>query len=105
MKTEIFDFICHKIAYDFYVSNVPSTMVAKHFGITLYKARKIIKQLVADGLLVSSIEVLCCYPHDDEYYPPRIYRGYTLTPAGFETECYKKHHKQMEEALASWGEL
>jgi predicted transcriptional regulator len=104
MKNSIFDHICKRVAWATYVSTVPSTEIAKVFNITLYKARKYIKELVEEGWLVSNIEVLCCYPpYDDEYYPPRIYRGYTLTRKGFETDNYKKHYEECMKSYERWA--
>lgn len=104
LKQSIFDYYCRRVAWSDYVSTIPSTEIAKQFNITLYKARKIIKELVEEGWLVSNIEVLCCYPHyDDDWYPPRIYRGYTLTEKGFETDTYNKCYNKYMKALEDWA--
>ena len=103
MKADIFDYICNRIANAIYVGVVPSTQVAEHFNINLYKSRKYIRQLVTDGLLVSKIDVLSYDPFWDEYYPPRIYRGYTLTEAGYQTENYKKHYAEVLESYRRWA--
>lgn len=102
MKEEIFNYICQRIAWNLYISVIPSTEVAKHFNISLYKARKYIKQLVHDGLLVSDIQVLCPIPHEEEY-KPQIFRGYTLTKEGFETDCYQFHYSAMLDFFNDWG--
>lgn len=104
LKAVVFDHICKCIAWNDYVSNISSVAVSKHLGITLYKVRKVIKSLVEEGLLVSDIQVLYSPPwYDDDWYPPRIYRGYTLTKLGFETECYKKHYAEMCESYSNWA--
>jgi hypothetical protein len=68
---------------------LPSTEVAKNLNISLYQARKYIKQLVDEGLLASDIEVLVPNSYDDNYYPPVIHRGYCLTKKATETQEYK----------------
>ena len=105
MKNKIFDYICKCIAWNHYVSLVPSTEIARHFNITLYRARKYIKELVTDGLLKSDIQVLYFPPYDkeDDWYPPRIYRGYTLTNIAFESDCFKQHYQDMEESYIKWA--
>lgn len=104
MKNQIFNYICKRVAWADYVSLVSSTEIAKEFNITLYKARKYIKQLVTDGLLKSDMQVLYFPPwYDDDWYPPRIYRGYTLTKIAFESDCFKQHYHDMEESYVKWA--
>lgn len=105
MVLSVFDYICKRIAWADYITNVSSVEIAKYFSITLYKARKYIKELVNDDLLKSDIQVLYIPPltKDDDYYPPRIYRGYTLTPKGFETDVFKQHYKQCMESYEKWA--
>ena len=85
MKNKIFKMYCNFTACaSNYVRILPSTVVAEHLEISLYMARKYIKELVADGLLASDIVVL-----KSNWYPPIICRGYCLTSKGRETQEYK----------------
>lgn len=97
MKDKIFELYCQFTASAMnIVSTLPSTTIAKHFNITLYKARKYIKELVNEDLLVSNIEIL----NFDREEPPTILRGYCLTKKGFETEIYKQ---KLKEEIDYWN--
>lgn len=65
---------------------IPSTSISKWFNISLYKARKIIKELIKEGLLEAGTEG----GYDD--YACQIYcvRGYRLTNKGRSTTIYKQ---------------
>ena len=105
MVLSVFEYICERIARADYITNVSSVEIAKYFSITLYKSRKYIKELVDLSLLKNDIQVLYIPPltKEDDYYPPRIYRGYTLTKKGFETDTYKKCYNKYMKSLDDWA--
>lgn len=105
MVLSVFDYICKRVAWADYITNVSSVEIAKHLNISLYKSRKYIKELVDLGFLKSDIQVLYIPPltKDDDYYPPRIYRGYTLTEKGIETNTYKKHYQECMKSYEDWA--
>jgi|GEM_PF-6173087 len=70
---------------------IPSTYVSKYFNCTLYRARKIIKSLVDQGLLKPA-----CESGYDEYSEmPYVIRGYNLTQKGRASKTYR---------IAQWHE-
>lgn len=96
MKYVIFKYYCNFTACVMNRIHVlPSTVVSRGLGISLYKTRKYIKELVADGLLKSDIVV----DNYDDDYPPILVRGYCLTKKGFETEEYKNAWEKELELL------
>ena len=98
MKDQIFDYYCKRISsFMNPVGVVPSTEIAKEFKLTIYRARKYIRELVDDGLLESKIEVLYYPAWDDEWYPPCIHRGYALTKKGLDSDNYKKYEAEQRE--------
>lgn len=64
---------------------LPSTYIAKKFNCSLYKARKIIKQLVEQGLLKSAMD-----SGYDEEYGVYCIRGYAITDKARKTLIYKR---------------
>ena len=61
----------------------PSTILSKQCGLSLYKTRKILKELKAQGL-VDSLHY--CYVGEDRNV---LVNGYTITPKAKETEEYR----------------
>jgi hypothetical protein len=78
----------------------PSTVIATIFEISLYKARKIIKTLVNEGLLQSG----CDSWYDDYCEQQIIARGYTITEKAKQTDIFKEA-EEAEEKLRKeiWG--
>ena len=70
---------------------IPSTYISKRLDCSLYRARKIIKSLVNQGLLESCIES----EYSDYSEMSYIIRGYRLTQKGYESHEYK---------IAQWNE-
>ena len=60
---------------------LPTTVIAKSLGISLYQCRKAMRQLVAEGLAVSDSCVIDCEN-------PLPYNGYTITEKGRQTGIY-----------------
>jgi len=63
----------------------PSTALSKATGLSLYKTRKILKELKAKGLVKSDREVI-----RDPEEGTAILNGYTITNKARETPEYKK---------------
>lgn len=97
-KEQIFRGYC-RIASDIMNAGhciVPSTTIAKCFDVSLYRARKIIKELVSDGLLVADTEG----GYSD--YSCQIYciRGYRITQKALFTREYKEEKWKNSKLMA-----
>lgn len=69
----------------------PSTALSKACGLSLYKTRKELKALKANGLVESDIECLC--GEEGNW----ILRGYHITEKAKETKEYKKAFEEEKE--------
>lgn len=76
---------------------------------TLYRARKAVRELVADGLVerascgCPAVESCGEYRElDFEAAPPL--NGFALTKKGFESEMWKEIYKDWEKSMAEWAE-
>lgn len=65
---------------------VPTTSIANMHKVSLHKARKLIKELVNEELLVSDFEG----GYDDDSCNVYCYRGYRLTDKGRNTTEFKQ---------------
>lgn len=86
-KEQIFSILCTHYCsiMDGWVP-YPSTLVHKHMPhLSLYKVRKYIKELKAEGLVDSSLYV----ETGSDLDRPIIVRGYTITDKAFSTDAYK----------------
>ena len=92
MKEAIFEYFCKLTACNV-SSTFPTRFVVQEFGISMYKARKYIKELVDDGLLVRSFETIDYDPEE----PTGMLRGFCLTRKGMESEVYKKEEKRISD--------
>ena len=99
MKDLIFKYYCSLTCCNWYVSTFPTRAVVEKFGISQYKAKKYIKELVDDGLLEKNSEWVTY----DEEEPPVFQRGYKLTKKACETEVYKKECQRVEDSLREWA--
>lgn len=77
-------------------------------GLTKYRARKALKELIADGLIYYTSQgcpALVSYGEYaeliDDARPP--INGYALTQKGVETEIWKKAYKEFERSLEEWA--
>lgn len=75
---------------------ISSIMIAKKFGITLYKARKVVAMLKAEGLVESAIEI---FSADDDDWKATIFKGYRTTAKGRQTEIFKEEARKMEKEV------
>lgn len=76
---------------------IPSTLIAREFNCTVYKARKLIAELVNKGLLKSGCQCLV-NDYDEQNY---IVRGYRITQLARETLTYKKLRWQEAKACSN----
>lgn len=77
-------------------------------GLTKYRARKALKELINDGLIYYTSQgcpALVSYGEYteliDDARPP--INGYALTQKGFETETWKKAYKEWEKSMEEWA--
>lgn len=86
-KEDVFLLMCSTTAcvMNYHTDLIPSTAMAEHFKCSRYRIKKILKELVEDGLVKSGYE--SCYSSwTEQYY---IVRGFRLTKAGRNTETYR----------------
>lgn len=77
-------------------------------GLTKYRARKAIKELISDGLIYYTSQgrpAIVSYGEYteliDDARPP--INGYALTKKGFNTEMWENTHKEWEKSMEEWG--
>lgn len=78
-------------------------------GLTKYRARKALKELINDGLIYYTSQgcpALESYGYEyeeliDDAHPP--INGYALTEKGFKTDIFKQRFKEYNESLEEWG--
>lgn len=98
LKDKIFRSYC-SISSDIMAAGhciLSSKYIAKRYNITLYRARKIIKELVADGLLVADYEG----GYSDWDCMVHCYRGYRVTKRATQTREYKEEKWKNCKAMA-----
>lgn len=79
---------------------IPSTAIAKYFGCSLYRARKVIRQLIDEGLLESGTECI----NDDSDEMPCICRSYRLTKIARASREYRMAQwKEAKICSVIWG--
>lgn len=79
---------------------IQSTAIAKYFGCSLYRARKVIRQLIVEEFLEPSAECI----NDDPEEMPCIYRGYRLTKiARARHEYWIAQWKEAKICSVIWG--
>lgn len=79
---------------------IPSTAVAKILGCTVYRARKIIKNLVSKGIL----EPACENEYSSWYEQYFIYKGYRLTESAKRSRDYRKAQwREAKICSETWG--
>lgn len=76
-------------------------------GLTKYKARKALKELIADGLIRYTSQgcpaIVSCGEYEElveEARPP--INGYALTTKGFDSELYRKRYIEWCESMRKW---
>lgn len=86
------------------ISNICSLL-----GLTKYKARKALKELIADGLIEYTSQgnpaVVSCGEYRELVYeamPPT--NGYALTEKGFRSDAYKEQYEAWKKSMAEWAE-
>ena len=107
----IFDVICQS-SCDWHSDVVKSSEIKNslaHMGrdVSIYKIRKCLKQLEADGMIKRKSEGCpAFYSYEgeciDEGHPPR--NGWCLTSAGRDTDEYKYYFAEYMESLRKWAE-
>lgn len=83
IRLKVFQQLCHcdlEIMYGWVPT--PTTVIARILGISLYRCRKAMNQLVQEGLAVSAATVV------DYEESPLPYRGYHVTEKGKKTGIY-----------------
>lgn len=86
-KEDVFALMCTTTAcvMNYVTDLIPSTVIADHFKCSRYRVKKLLQELVNDGLVKSGYE--SCYSDwTEQFY---IVRGFHLTKAGLETDTYK----------------
>ena len=87
-KEQIFSILCNHYcsAMDGWVP-YPSTIIHKHMShLSLYKVRKLLKELKSEGLIDSSIYV----ETGDDLDRPILVRGYEITKKALDTPEYER---------------
>ena len=85
-KDRVFSILCgHYCSVMYGWVPYPSTCIAVSTGWRLSYVRKLLKQLKQEGLITSDLYV----ETDGELDRPILIRGYTLTPAGKNTQVYR----------------
>lgn len=86
------------------ISNICSLL-----GLTKYKARKALKELIAEGLIEYTSQgnpaVESCGEYRELVYeamPPT--NGYALTEMGFQDREYRKQYEDWRKSMAEWAE-
>lgn len=85
-----------------------SNLIALIDGLTKYRARKALKELIAEGIVEYKSQgcpaVMSCGEVPELVYdagPP--INGYTLTKKGYETEAWKQAYKDWEKSMEEWA--
>jgi hypothetical protein len=85
-KDKVFEILCHHSVsvMDGWIP-YPSTCIASTTGWSLYKVRKLLKELKQEGLIDSDIYV----ENSPDLDRPILVRGYVLTKKALDTEAYE----------------
>lgn len=92
-KKKVLEQMCHFLAGSIYSSVVTSKELARSADFTLYRVRKTLKELEAEGLVEKLSEgIRPEYSYEGECihegYPPR--NGWTVTQAVIQTDMWKE---------------
>lgn len=85
-----------------------SNLIALINGLTKYRARKALKELIAEGLVEYKSQgcpaVISCGEVPElvsDAMPP--INGYTLTEEGYKTEAWKQAYRDWEKSMEEWA--
>ena len=87
-EQRVIDLYCNTTAsiMNMGIDIIPSTSVSEIFDFSVYKARKIIKNLVSKGIL----ETACANEYSSWFEQNIIIRGYRLTESARSSKDYRK---------------
>lgn len=92
IKIKVFDSLCrHCCSLLDGWTPYPCTVIAKHLGISVYKCRKAMRELVDEGL---AERISCVFDPEESMLP---YNGFTLTKKGMKTGIYRYNAKKEAE--------
>lgn len=105
-KKKVLEQMCHFLAGSIYSSVVTSKELARSANITLYRVRKTLKELEAEGLVEKLSEgIRPEYSYEGECihegYPPR--NGWTVTQSVILTDMWKQAVDEANKSFAQWA--